>query len=181
MRGLKADLNGQRFGKLVVEQTSSSVRGTRWLVKCDCGSDIKTVSAANLLRVTRGVRSCGCATRRAPGVAAKNMVMKWYKANAKRRDLAWELTDDHFMDFTSLDCHYCGIPPSSVAKPKDSSNGDFIYNGLDRVDNDLGYVVSNIKPCCPTCNHAKGTMLYSEFMDFIRRIVKTHKNLTSEY
>ena len=37
-------------------------------------------------------------------------------------------------------------------------------NGIDRVNNDLGYIESNIKPCCYTCNIMKSSMSYDNFI-----------------
>lgn len=57
---------GHRFGKLVVigatsPRLISGGRRTRWIVRCDCGTE-KTVLAQSLLGGT--TQSCGCAPRR---------------------------------------------------------------------------------------------------------------------
>lgn len=46
----------------------------------------------------------------------------------------------------------------------------FVYNGIDRVDNSVGYVLSNCVPCCSTCNRMKGTMSSEEFKEKIKLI-----------
>jgi hypothetical protein len=57
--GNKIDRVGQRFGMLVVIAAAPSKNGrTAWTVQCDCGSQPKSVSSANL--VNGGTRSCGC-------------------------------------------------------------------------------------------------------------------------
>ena len=60
--GVKTDLNGKRFGRLVVVAPSESVRykssvHARWLCKCDCGNE-KVISAQVL--VNGNTKSCGC-------------------------------------------------------------------------------------------------------------------------
>ena len=53
------DLEGQRFGRLVVIGTEGKRRGSRfvWLCRCDCGNTV-SVSAVNLC--SGHTRSCGC-------------------------------------------------------------------------------------------------------------------------
>ena len=48
------------------------------------------------------------------------------------------------------------------------------YNGLDRVDNDIGYIFSNVVTCCIKCNTAK--LDYAQ-KDFIEWISVTYNNL----
>lgn len=53
------DLTGLRFGKLIatVIDTSNTNRMTKWICKCDCGSE----SSAYLSNLVRGkTKSCGC-------------------------------------------------------------------------------------------------------------------------
>ncbi len=62
MKAAKAELNGQRFGKLtVLHQTekpqSSNTDGVYWLCRCDCGQET-VVLASNL--VSGHTKSCGC-------------------------------------------------------------------------------------------------------------------------
>ena len=49
-------------------------------------------------------------------------------------------------------------------------NGDYLYNGLDRVDNNKGYFEDNVVPCCGVCNKMKGTMKQEEFLNLIFQI-----------
>ena len=42
--------------------------------------------------------------------------------------------------------------------------------GMDRVDNTVGYSVSNVAPCCTHCNRAKLAMSRTEFFDWIKRV-----------
>lgn len=41
-------------------------------------------------------------------------------------------------------------------------------NGIDRVDNDKGYVPGNVSPCCWVCNIAKGTMSLDEWAEMVK-------------
>lgn len=54
------NLEGQRFGKLLVIKQAASHNGhAKWLCQCDCGA-LKEISAESLLH--KNTRSCGCET-----------------------------------------------------------------------------------------------------------------------
>jgi hypothetical protein len=60
IRSLK-DLNGQRFGRLLVIERSETInKRTRWKCQCDCGNQ-KIVEAGNLKN--GNISSCGCLRR----------------------------------------------------------------------------------------------------------------------
>jgi 5-methylcytosine-specific restriction endonuclease McrA len=176
------DLTGRRYRKLLVVSRLGSMYPSRavfWVCRCDCGNET-TVTTTEL---NRGVaRSCGCSRGRiwdadAARRSARGRVLKTYKGSARSRGLAWELTDEEFDRLTALECSYCGQPPSRAYKAKTKAScegGEFIYGGIDRVDNTLGYVTSNVVPCCRTCNIAKNNMSYDEFMAWIVRLMDHH-------
>jgi hypothetical protein len=101
-------------------------------------------------------------------------MLKQYRGSARSRGLAWELTDEQFDRITSEDCHYCGCVPNMVNRGAGRSSGEYIYNGIDRVDNAQGYLMGNVVPCCSVCNHAKKNMSYGEFMAWIARLTRFH-------
>ena len=45
-------------------------------------------------------------------------------------------------------------------------NGKFIYNGLDRVDNNLPHTLENCVTCCKHCNYAKRDMSQQKFLEY---------------
>jgi len=159
-----------------------------WLCQCDCG---KVVEAYTGLLNTGRVKSCGCWTKDRlrekntlpAGFAARNIILATYKSNATKRGLAWGLSAEDFMRITDSDCHYCGGSPSNryTHLRKDRSeklNGAFVYNGIDRMDNSIGYVTENCVPCCDICNKAKRAMDYRDFMNWIQRLTHHQSTLT---
>ena len=43
---------------------------------------------------------------------------------------------------------------------RNECNGQYLYNGIDRIDNKLGYIKGNMTPCCKICNHAKHDLTF---------------------
>jgi hypothetical protein len=173
------DLAGQKFGKLlVIEKSKERYRGwITWKCICDCGN-IRNVPSSYLKN--GHTKSCGCLktgrnSGRKPGTtlpygeSALNHLYWSYKINAKRRKINFNISLDAFRSLTGQNCYYCArIPKQKLNSPR--YNGDYIYNGLDRVDNAKGYEISNVVPCCKTCNSAKGSLSQDEFKAWVRDI-----------
>jgi len=163
------DYIGQRFGKLVVVGRTESIRASNskrvysaWRVICDCGTQ-KIVKGVYL--TSNGLQSCGCwkGSPLPDGQAAKNQTIARYKYQAQKRGLSWQLTNEEVEMLFTSNCHYCGVSPYTITRGF-GDHGDFIFNGVDRRMNEIGYVNSNVVSCCGTCNRMKGTMTYDEFL-----------------
>jgi hypothetical protein len=66
-----------------------------------------------------------------------------YYMNAHKRDLKFELTLEQFAELIQKPCQYCNY----------SKEGD--ANGIDRMNNSIGYIIENCGPCCEMCNRMK--------------------------
>lgn len=173
------DLTGNRYGKLIVLSRCESPTPDGeilWLCLCDCGKT-KTIRG-NSLRAGR-TRSCGClmghpgcpAHNRLPkGESAFNNLYANMKLRAERDDRIWDLTKDQVRMLITLPCHYCGREPSQIWGRGKNVYSTILYNGLDRVDNRLGYDIKNVVACCGSCNYMKGELNQEEFKDLIRDI-----------
>jgi len=150
---------------------------TYWTFRCSCG----TIKAFRVSRVVSGnTKSCGCLRvdrlklprphRRVSDAAAKQ-TWSGYGRNAKSRSLSFELSFDEFFTLSQKNCHYCGVEPSNFSKCKSHYKKEFTYNGIDRVDNSLGYVLENCVPCCKICNSAKSNLTEGQFQQWIDRLV----------
>jgi 5-methylcytosine-specific restriction endonuclease McrA len=120
--------------------------------------------------------SCGCLkselTRarmsKPAGTAATNQVLGSYRANARKRGLAWKISLALFKKLIMSPCHYCGVADSMLAiKHRDQIR----HNGIDRQDSLKGYTPENCVPACRTCNNAKASMTVEEFLAWARRLV----------
>jgi 5-methylcytosine-specific restriction endonuclease McrA len=174
------DRTGERYGRLTVVARDGNIGvHTAWLCMCDCGKQRSVITSS---LKSGNTQSCGCSRRSPkpgsgvrlePGESARRTLVKKYKSSARVRGLEWSVTDDNFIAITQLDCHYCGVVPSQVIAT--SSNGQFVYNGIDRIDNDIGYVSENLVSCCSICNRAKHAMPYHVFMMWLGRLA-AHRN-----
>lgn len=140
--------------------------------KCVCGKE-REIIYTQVLNGT--LMSCGC--KRSNGKLRKGEsglreVYKRYKNNASQRDLDFNLSIEEFETLTQKKCHYCGCEPkSSISKKR--RNGVFFYNGIDRVNNLLGYSKENCVTCCSECNFRK---LDYELPKFLRWVSDVYNN-----
>lgn len=178
------DLLGKKFSKLkVIEKTEKrdSSGAIIWLCECECG---KTSLVSSRSLKEGNTKSCGClkvdaAIRIAEkykrstkpiGTAAQNRLYYTYKTSANKRNHVFEITKQEFLFLTKQNCFYCGIAPNQVTKIH-NSNGQYIYNGIDRKDNTKGYTLENCVPCCKICNYMKGSLSYDDFISQCRRVI----------
>lgn len=174
-KGMK-DETGNKYGNLaVISYSHSKDKKVFWRCVCDCGNE-KIVSGRSLRNGS--TKSCGCYRRKLNtetkgkgfGVSALNSVFKSYKEGASKRNLEFNLSLEQFRNLVIGDCFYCGSAPMNERKLQHYSNQTFRYNGIDRLDNDKGYVFSNVVSCCRICNKAKLNLTVKEFIVHIEKI-----------
>jgi len=189
------DLTGKTFGYLTVIKyvgitghykckKYGTLKGYHtWECKCKCGV-IKNIRSTKLRN--NNTVSCGCKKKTnrpiwtlPEGQAAKNLLLHTYKESAKKKNLSFSLTKEEFINITSQNCYYCNAKPykSMALRQKGTSNGrslngDYIYNGIDREDNSIGYELSNCLPCCWKCNELKSNSNKKDFINHLRKIIE---------
>ena len=186
------NITGKTYGNLTVlsfdgyNKNYGNKRLPYWLCACSCGNN-KSV-AANSLK-TGAIQSCGCLLANfrkyeladmirkkfslPKGVAAFNRLYDNYRYRAVNKcKVSFDLTKDQFKALTKLPCKYCGSKPNHSIKSHTGSTGCYIYNGIDRIDNTLGYTSVNSVTCCEICNKAKRDMPHNEFIKWINKLVK---------
>jgi len=137
--------------------------------KCSMCSEYK--SAENFW--SNSSRSSGLDSRCKPcGVKCKKLKRVWqnpqqafsrYKRSAQVRGHVFELSKLEFESFEDSCCFYC--------------NEKIQGFGLDRVDNEQGYILNNVVPCCGVCNKFKGSFTQGAFIEHCVRIAKTFGGL----
>lgn len=181
------DLLGRTFGRLTVieymgsEQVSTAPLKYKsvWKVQCTCGNK-KVVRGASLGQRTR---SCGCLsseqtvafnirTKTKAAYDTFGSLLRSYRQGARKRGLEFNLTRDEFYNLTQQNCYYCGRPPSQKRAARVKTKlAPFTYNGVDRVNSDVGYELHNCVPCCKRCNRMKVDIPQLEFYAHIKQII----------
>jgi hypothetical protein len=161
---------------------------------CSCGND-KSVTLSNLKQGQ--TKSCGCLKKETSGDRIFKMNVakevdgtfrdpKLGSAIRIYRDHHYndgDLSFEEFLTLSQQECFYCGSPPSisynthkynKYSSQKRIDEGNFIYNGLDRVNNTVKHNKSNLVTCCWDCNRAKLKRSKEEFLNWICKIYNHH-------
>jgi len=142
------------------------------MCKCECGKEIQ----ATINNIGHSTFSCGClkseSINHRLGKGPENANVMHVLHDIKRRTPNTDLTYDHIASLIMSDCYYCGKTVEEVG------NAGTTYSklkvkvrklGIDRVNNNIGYIVGNVVPCCYTCNRVK----YNMGIDFILKYFQT--------
>lgn len=84
-----------------------------------------------------------------------------YRKKAKKRNILFNISEIEFLEFWKKPCFYCNYSIKTI--------------GLDRVDNEKGYYLYNVVPCCRKCNYLKRAFS----MDDLKRMSMIFSKLES--
>lgn len=182
MRGKPKDETGNRYGHLlVIRRSHSDGSFVFWECVCDCGN----------LKVTRGhtlrlgkCRSCGLCDiqkKSAPDTPQK-LSFRNYRTGARNRNLSFNIDFKTFLRVTALPCYLCGREPYerkyAFTRRRYSQGVDAdvsaVFNGIDRLNSELGYEDFNIAACCTMCNRMKSDFSFEAFKE---KVFEIYKNL----
>jgi len=86
-----------------------------------------------------------------------NIRLGRYKTQCEYYKVEWSITDEQAIDLFMNDCVYCGVP----ANP---------FNGIDRIENEIGYTETNVCSCCEICNKMKNSLCIDIFIAIVSHI-----------
>ena len=153
------------------------------LCKCKCGKEVSVRVDSLFSNSKKHIRkSCGCTKSFVNGINAQSRrkpdsVYRFnydrYKQSARIRNIKFNLTKEDYIEIVKKNCYYCGTE-AEVKQPQ-RKKGDYIgvpvpYNGIDRIDNTVGYEKQNCVPCCTRCNYMKSDMDASLFTEHILKL-----------
>ena len=189
MGAKQVNLVGIKFNRLhVIELFGSRMYGKTkkriWKCRCDCGKIVYQNTGA---LTTGNSKSCGCLHDELSSENGKKSrykvakqdsgykhIYNSYRLNAISRKLEFEINYHDFLNLLKGNCFYCNNVPSNIYKV---SYYSIMYNGIDRIDNNLGYTNDNIVSCCKICNISKNNYSTEVFLDWIYRISRNYKKL----
>lgn len=79
------------------------------------------------------------------------------RRGAIKRSLRFELSIEDFRSYKLGICLYCGSKE---------------HVGVDRIDNQCGYVSGNMASCCTECNRMKGTLSIQRFVEHCASVTR---------
>jgi hypothetical protein len=181
--------SGLKVGDKVNRLTLLEYLIGKWKCKCDCGNEV-IIKTPNL--TSGNTKSCGCLKtdelkRRVNKLISGRRKFDPMISTARRnwqniynyvdKKLGFEsLSFEEYLNLVKQNCFYCGIEPqgkSNYFKNKKLSskyaieNGEFICNGLDRIDSKKHHSLDNCVSCCYRCNAAKNRLSKDEFLNKI--------------
>lgn len=185
---------GKSFGRLTVQSVrweTKNAQTVAWaLCVCECQTQLE-VRVSNLKNGT--TKSCGC-LRLETSTARVGMMIAANVSNGTIREprmgsaaKIWrcshyndgDLSLNEFVELSRQNCFYCGAEPSNCANayinqkfysPIRIKEGNFIYNGLDRIDSSKPHNKNNVVPCCWNCNKSKDTTSKEDFFKWIEKV-----------
>lgn len=94
-----------------------------------------------------------------------------YRRSSAKRQIKFELSAKEVEELIFLPCYYCN---RSNVNTKKRGKHQIKYNGIDRIDNKIGYVCGNVVTCCGPCNSAKSSRTVEQFFGLIKMIYENH-------
>ena len=94
-----------------------------------------------------------------PSIKSFNILERHFKLVYSDGDLTFQ----DFVNYSQMNCHYCGIEPNNKKK-------NIYWHGIDRINNNLGHIKTNIVTCCKRCNFAKSNLSLEDFYSKIKLI-----------
>jgi len=181
---LKLGLNFYCSKDCVSNSHKTGSKGT-----CDnCGKEIyilPSVRKKNKGNKYYCSRSCAVACNRLDLIlpefkSIKKQIFDNYKRSAKKRELEFELTQDRVEFLIQQPCYFCGeLPINGNSRFQILKEGSeiFKYNGIDRLDNIIGYTEENSITACWFCNRAKFVSSEKQYYENIERTYNHGKKL----
>lgn len=182
------DLIGKRFGKLkVIKLTGTSRSGSReWECLCDCGkTSYHTTRHLNRNPKHGTTKSCGCLTFK-KGKEHKDwkgfgdIGASWWIYHVEhsirsknRKELVNDLTLEQAWELFLKQEGKCRFSGEDLVI---DNNGKINTASIDRIDNTIGYTLSNVQWVHKHVNMMKRTYPDEYFISFCEKIANYQKN-----
>jgi len=88
-----------------------------------------------------------------------------YKRNAEYKKLEFTISFEEYSNVVTKECHYCGVIQEKG------------FNGIDRKDQSVGYIIDNCVSCCKMCNYMKGSTCEEVFVKRAEHILTFQRKI----
>ncbi len=116
------------------------------------------------------------------------------KGNARKRNIEFNLDFEFFCSVVVKNCFWCNADAllrNAYLKVNTKTFNKYYQKisqaaldrayikvlGLDRIDNNCGYIEANVVSCCHPCNRAKSNLSLSEWLAYLEDLVNFRKSL----
>lgn len=148
---------------------SASESGNRICKDC---KELQPIGEFNLHSPAKDIRRRYCKKCELKRVRTKSQdaYTRWKHSErrAARSGEVWEIPLENYKNLIAQNCHYCDgeLNPTGC--------------GLDRKNNEVGYLLTNVVPCCRQCNTVKNHFFSYEDMLLLSVVIKQIKNKKGE-
>jgi hypothetical protein len=171
-------LTGQTIGNYYfLDVAYTKNRKRHYNVVCKCG---KKVIRSKFSAEKESGKYCRCDDNQNSIDICCDQIYYRYLCTTKHRNkkkkisLEFNLSKEDVRKLILNNCFYCNKLPSNIITVyKHKLN----YNGIDRLNNDLGYIKNNCVTCCWECNESKRSRSFLEFKNWINRV---YNNINSK-
>lgn len=94
-----------------------------------------------------------------------------YVNRANKHNLIFGINIDDFNNLIKQECFYCGVLYTIKINSYRVN-----WSGVDRVDNDVGYIKENCVPCCKFCNKAKLNRKQTDYINHCMLVADYQRN-----
>lgn len=164
-----------KIGIYIIKNYSHKIKSTKFF-NCECTlCGLESVLKHNSIKKNKNCIHCFQRGIKPKIESQLKHIFNQYINNAKERNLNFDINKEQFKKLISSNCYYCGIAPKEkiFTQVKNLKIG-LLFNGIDRVNNIVGYTIDNCVTCCSVCNQMK--MAFTK-ENFINKIKEIYKNL----
>jgi hypothetical protein len=174
----RKNLIGKRFGKgIVTNFFGNKFRGNSsrrscvvWELKCDCGN---TYHAISEFLSNGSVKSCGCQRKtlnRTPcGSTTLHRYLKNFRGNSQRTKIFFTLQENDLKTLIEKQNYKCALSGINISFEENTAS-------LDRINNDIGYMLENVQWVHRTINYMKNVLPQNTFIEFCKAVARNFPN-----
>lgn len=173
---------GLKIGKLeIIGRAYNYKMKGGFTAQCECGNILKAFTKKDLNNKIKNLEkgkiiACKDCTnidyiKERTDLQKYRYIYNAYKKSANVRGHEFNVDRIIFTKLILSPCVYCGTQNSNERIDRLNPKEKITYNGIDRVNNSIGYIIGNIVSCCNICNKMKGTLTEDEFYEHLNKII----------